>query len=344
MPFFVYYAKIKKIVFSGDNMKDLGFVRDVVGTKDDVNHHIYEANDGIFVRDVVIDAGIGKEVTIGVVSDLHLNYVNQQDFDEANPVIMASYEKRKWLAGGESVPMARRCLEAISDCDQMIVNGDTLDFLTHGAMELMDREVWDKYPNVLASLGGHECTRRMQSPVEDPTTIESRFEVLQEYWRHDIHYVSRLVGEKVICVVMNNSQGTFYDHQIEPLKKDIELAKEKGYVILVFFHEPINTGNPNDAEITMEMALLVGDKSSYPKNFYDGQGCGNRGTEANKTVYNLIINNAEVVKGVFAGHKHSDFCLEILGHNSDGTEAIIPQYVTTATAYHRGHLLRATVK
>jgi len=325
-------------------MKDLGFVRDVVGTSDDKNHHIYEANDGIFVRDVVIDAGIGKEVNIGVVSDLHFNYVNQQDLDEANPVVMASYEHRKWLAGGESVPMAKRCLEAISDCDQIIVNGDTLDYLTHGAMELMDKEIWDKYPGVLASLGGHECTRRMQSPVEDPTTIESRYEILQEYWRHDIHYVSRLIGEKVICVVMNNSQGTFYDHQIEPLRKDIELAREKGYVILIFFHEPIDTNDPKDEVTTMEMALLVGDKSGYPKNFYNGMRLGSKGAEANKIVYDMIINNADVVKAVFAGHKHSDFYLEILGHNSDGTPAIIPQYVTTATAYHRGHLLRATVK
>lgn len=75
-------------------MKNLGFVRDVVGTADDKNHHIYEANDGIFVRDIEINAGIGKEVTIGVVSDLHFNYCNQQDFDEANPVVMASYKNR----------------------------------------------------------------------------------------------------------------------------------------------------------------------------------------------------------------------------------------------------------
>lgn len=325
-------------------MKDLGFVKNIVGSNADKNHHIYESENGIYVRDIEIDAGIGKEVTVGVVSDLHFNYCNQKDFDEANPVVMASYEHRIWLAGGESVPMARRCLEAISDCDQMIVNGDTLDFLTNGAMELMDREVWDKYPNVLASLGGHECTRKMQCPVEDPTTIESRFDILQNYWRHDIHYVSRLVGEKVICVVMNNSQGTFYDHQIEPLKKDIKLAKQNGYPILIFFHEPIDTNDPKDEVTTKEMALLVGDGSSYPKNFFNGMRLGNKGTDANKTVYNLIINNADVVKGVFAGHKHSDFYFEILGANSDGTPAIIPQYVTTATAYHQGHLLRVTIK
>ena len=325
-------------------MKNLGFVKDIVGSSYDKNHHIYESEKGIYVRDIEINAGIGKEVTVGMVSDLHFNYCNKQDFDEANPVVMASHQHRIWLAGGESVPTARKCLEAISDCDQMIVNGDTIDFLTHGAMELMQREIWDKYPNVLASLGGHECTRRMQSPVGDPTTLESRFEILQNFWKHDIHYVSRLVGEKVICVVMNNSQGTFYENQIEPLKNDIELAKENGYSILIFFHEPIDTGDPKDEVTTMEMALLVGDKSSYPKNFYNGMRLGNKGTDANKTVYNLITNNADIIKGVFAGHKHSHFYLEILAKNSDGSSAVIPQYINTASAYGGGHILRVTVK
>ena len=325
-------------------MKDLGFVRNVVGTAEDKNHHVYEAKDSILVRDIEIDAGIGKEITIGVVSDLHFNYCNEEDFKEANPVVMSSYEHRVWRAGGDSVPTARKCLEAISDCDQIIVNGDTLDYLTHGAMELMDKEVWDKYPKVLASLGGHECTKSMQGLLEDETTLESRYELLQKYWRHDIHYVSRLIGEKVLCVVMNNSQGTFYDHQIEPLKRDIALAKEKGYPILIFFHEPIDTADPKDEVTTLEMALLVGNKSTFPKNFYNGTGLGNKGSEANKTVYNLIVNNAEVIKGVFAGHKHSDFYLEILAKNSDGTDAIIPQYVTTAAIYQDGHILRATIK
>lgn len=325
-------------------MKNLGFVKDIVGTKENVNHHIYEAENGVYVRDIVIDAGIGTEVTVGIVGDLHYNYCNEQDFEEKNPAVMSSYEHRIWLANAESVPKAALVLESISDCDQMVVVGDTIDYLTYGAIELTKREIFEKYPDVLITIGGHDVTRRMQGKVDDDSSLESRYEILQSFWVHDIFYTSKLIKDKVLCIVMSNCHGTFTENQIEPLKRDIDLAREKGYKVLFFFHEPICTNNPNEVEVTKEMALLVGDPSSYPKNFHSGVGCGDKGSEANKTVYNLITKNADVVKGVFVGHKHSDFTLEILGENPDGTPAIIPQFVGTASIYSGGHIMRVKVK
>ncbi len=325
-------------------MKNLGFVKDIVGTKDDINKHIYEAENGVYVRDIEIEADGGEEVSIGVVGDLHFNYCNEKDLEEKLPAVMSSREYRLWMAGGESVPKAQNALSSIDDCDQMIVVGDTIDYLTHGAMELTKREIWDKYPEALIALGGHDTTRRMQGKVEDDTTLESRFEILQNFWKHDIFYTSKLVKNKVLCVVLNNCHGSFFESQIEPLKKDIELARKNGYIILCFAHEPICTYNPNDLEITLEMALLVGDSSSYPKNLHSGQGCGDKGSDANKTVYNLITKNADVVKGFFCGHKHSDFALDIIAENSDGTPALIPQHIGTASIYGNGHIIRIRVK
>jgi hypothetical protein len=231
-------------------MKNLGFVKDIVGTKENVNHHIYEAENGVYVRDIMIDADIGTEVTVGIVGDLHYNYCNEHDFEEKNPAVMSSYENRVWLAGGESVPKAALVLETISDCDQMVVVGDTIDYLTHGAIELTKREIFEKYPNVLITIGGHDVTRRMQCKIDDDSTLESRFEILQSFWVHDIFYTSKLLKDKVLCIVMSNCHGTFTENQIEPLKRDIELAREKGYKVLFFFHEPICTYNPKEIEVT----------------------------------------------------------------------------------------------
>ena len=325
-------------------MKELKFVKDIVGTKADKNHHIYEIENGTYVRDIEIVTGKGEEVTIGVVGDLHFNYCNEKDFEEKRPAVMSSYEHRIWMAGGESVPKARNAFSAIEDCDQIIVVGDTIDYLTHGAMELMQREIWDKYPNALAALGGHDVTRQMQGLIPDDTTRESRLEILQNFWKHDIFYVSKLLKNKVLCIVLDNSKGSFIDCQVEPLQKDIELARKNGYTVLFFMHEPVCTNNEKDLEITKEMALLVGDGSSYPKDMCFGQGCGNKGSDANIAVYNLITKNADVVKGVFCGHKHSDFCLEILGENPDGSSAVIPQYIGTASIYGSGHAIRISVK
>lgn len=116
--------------------------------------------DGLYVRDVEIDAGIGQQIVIGHLCDIHYNYCNLQDLDEEDPVLMSTLENRHWLAGGASVHKARRCLEYLDGADQLVLGGDTLDYLSHGAMELMQREIWDKYPGIIATVGGHELARK----------------------------------------------------------------------------------------------------------------------------------------------------------------------------------------
>lgn len=59
------------------------------------------------------------------------------------------------------------------------IYGDTLDYLSHGAMEIMQREIWDRYPQAMAS---HDMTRKMQGKVIDPTPREEREKILQDFW------------------------------------------------------------------------------------------------------------------------------------------------------------------
>jgi hypothetical protein len=57
---------------------------------------------------------------------------------------MSTLWHRLWLAGGKSVQLGRCCFDLMDDVDQMVFNGDTLDYLSHGCMELMQMEVWDR--------------------------------------------------------------------------------------------------------------------------------------------------------------------------------------------------------
>lgn len=312
---------------------------------------LYVIENGLHVRDVVIEAGLKEPVYIGHISDLHYNYCNQQDFDEANPVILSTYEYRKWLAHAESVPTIRRCFDFLDDVDQIVINGDTLDYLSHGCMEKMREEVWEKHPDVLASLGGHETTRQMQGKVADPTTLESRMEILKTFWKHDIYYVSRVIKDQVMLVVFFNDRARVNDEQLRRFREDMELAREKGYKMLLFAHEPIRTGNPKEACIGHKEVIQIGDPSGYPINACEGlthngggfMGC-EKCDETTKAMYKEIISNADLIKGFFAGHWHSHIYLEILAKNSDGTEAVIPQFINTASAYQAGHVMRIIVK
>lgn len=328
-------------------------VKETIVNGEKEGHLYYEASHGTLVHDVVIDAGIGDEVLIGHISDIHYNLCNKQDFLEADPVTMSTLWHRLWLAGGKSVQLGRCCFDLLDDVDQMVFNGDTMDYLSHGCMELMQMEVWDRFPDAIATVGGHELSRRMQGKVADPMTYAERFAIIKNFWKHDAYYVSRLLKNKVLVVGLCNDLWTLNEYQRECLKRDIATARENGYIMLLFMHEPICTRNPAHTCINTDSpeVLLLGDASGFPKDLCSGNTRGNpivgcdRCDEVTNDVYREIVNNADIIRGVFAGHYHSEMYVEILAKNGDGTPAIIPQYVKTASAYgESGGMMRILVK
>ena len=313
------------------------------------NDIIRKATDRTYVRDVTIPAGIGTEVHIGLLSDIHINYCNEQDFADADPVIMSTYENRKWNANAESVPKLQRAFEFLDDMDQIVLCGDTLDYLSHGTMELMQREVWDKHPDTLAVVGGHELHRRMQGKVPDPLTDAERLAIVEAFWKHDIYYAAKLIRGKVLAIAMLDHEARFVEKQLEQLRADLAAARQNGYAVLIFVHEPFATHDPRDREFRAEDTMHLGDPSGYPRDFCDGAA---RGTcmvgsdacdEVTREVYRLITHSANVIKGIFAGHFHSDIHLDIRASTPDGTPTAIPQFISTALAYGAGHMMRITV-
>ena len=313
------------------------------------NDVIRKAADHTYVRDVTIHAEVEGEILIGLLSDVHINYCNERDLEEADPVIMSTYENRKWNAHAESVPKLRRALAFLDDMDQLVLCGDTLDYLSHGTIELMQREIWDKHPSVLAVVGGHELHRRMQGRVPDPLTEEERLAMVKAFWRHDAYYTSKLIQSKVLAIGMLDHNGRCYETQLQRLRADLASARRNGYVVLIFVHEPFATHDPQDRNFRAEDTMHLGDPSCYPVDFCDGDGrgahmVGSASCDAvTREVYDLITHNADVVKGIFAGHFHSDIHLNIRAQTSDGTPTTIPQFIVTALAYGQGHMTRIRV-
>ncbi len=315
-------------------------------------HLYYEASRGVLVHDVVIDAGLGEEITIGHISDIHYNYCNQRDLDEADPVLMSTLEHRLWLANGASVEKGRNCYDLLDDMDLMVFNGDTLDYLSYGAMELMQREVWDRFPDAIVTVGGHELCRRMQGKVAETMTYDERFAMIKAFWKHDADYTSKLLKNKVLVIGLCDNLWALNAYQHERLKRDLALARQSGYVVLLFMHEPICTGDPAHAVVDVDSpcVLKVGDRSGFPRDAYHGNTRGNpmvgsdRCDAVTNAVYAEIVNSADVIRGVFAGHWHSEMVLDIAAKTLDGTPATIPQFVKTASAYGVGGMMRIVVK
>ncbi len=315
----------------------------IIGTPDDLNGWVYQLGvGGIRVREAVIDSGRGGEtVEIVQISDLHYNKVNNRDLEEKNPSVMSTYEQRDFLSGGSSLANAEVCLRYASFFDQMVLTGDTLDYVSWGSLELLKESVWDKYPEALVALGNHDSVRVMGLPndVKDPTTRESRYALLQQHWRHDVYYTAKVVKNKVMVIQLDNSQNGFWDSQVPKLAADIETAREKGYTVLLFMHTPLNTANP--AETCVQPISL---RSKGGCDFYTGCVGGEKSRGATREVWDLIMNNADVIRGVFAGHMHADYYTEMCAKTPSGEDRNIPQYVLSSAAYDKGYALKITVK
>lgn len=291
---------------------------------------------GVYFREIVIDTGRGGEtVEIDQITDVHFNYCNERDRE--NEELALTLQNRKWLANAASVKGVQAAMAFAEFADQVVITGDTLDYLSEGAMELTEQYIWDPYPDTMICLGGHELVRQMQTGVPDQTSLESRLEILEKFWRHDMVYESRVIGGKALCIALDNSRGCYTDSQYNRLSADIEKARREHLAVLLFQHEPVDTGGPED-----EACPTLWECDGKMQNFRRAIGSPTRNDdEATCRVYNLIRENGDVIRGVFCGHWHSAYYAEI-----DAGEYRIPQYVLEGNPYNSqaGHVLRILVR
>lgn len=329
----------------GTMEKTLGKVS-ITGTEDDKKGWIYEsASDGVMIREAEIDSGRGGDsVTVVQLSDLHFNLCDEVDKAENNPTVMSTYEYRKWLADGASVDNAERSLAYAekAGADKIVITGDVLDYISHGNLSLLEEVVWKKYPGTVIAAGNHEWIQCNEGHVPETLTFDERRQIIENAWasHHGLYYHSEVIKDKVMIVQLENGTGAFWESQVEPLRADIEKARHDGLAVLIFAHIPLATNDPAGREVA---PIRKNDTGVW--NFCDGKDIvGSNATGATKAVYDLIVNNADTVKGVFCGHFHSDYYTEISARTSTGENAVIPQYIMTGTAYDTGHALKITVK
>ena len=283
----------------------------------------------------------GKPLEIVQFSDTHYNLCNQQDLDEANPALMSTREHRLWHANGDSVPAVERAFSYAAMSDQTVVTGDILDYLSRGGQELAERQLFWRDRDLLAAIGGHDVTREMQGTVADPSTLESRLDILRSFWCNDISYAAWLLGDRVLLVVPDNgSTGRYSEQQFRRLESDIAYARAQDLILLLFQHEPLCTCNPAETNVEYVRPNDASGTHDFCRNFIGGDWTKQMRDEWSLRTHQLIRESADVIRGVFCGHWHSDIYTEIIG--TDG--AVIPQYILTAAVYDGlGHVMKITV-
>lgn len=300
-------------------------------------------NGNVLVRNITIktDKG-GDPIEIIQMSDIHVNYLN--DEDRAGDPDVIKIANSYWRPNGESLPYIQRGLNIAKDSDQVVITGDLMSYIGYGCLEFLDEHLFTEEfeGRIMASLGNHEVYGGRPGTIEE---VNEYIERIKEVWPNDTSYSSKVLGEKVMLIQLDNSSsvdigvGTcFYQEQVEPLRNDLALAREKGYAVLLFYHIPIATGNPADY-------VSVSPRDGKTANLYSGGGLiGRYSKGASKTVYQLITDNADIIKGAFCGHLHNDYYSNIKGTGTNGGGHLIPQYVMAASCTDYGHVFRITIE
>ena len=325
-------------------------VTTICGSPDYLPGWIYQKEDGMFVRKAFFKSKKKGTTPIRILNfaDVHLNYTNEEDLKSEE--VMYTKGCRSWNADGASIPVLEKAMKYGENFDRIVITGDVMDYLTCGSMELMNQYIWDKDPNTIVSLGGHELTRQMQTGRPNMTTLEERQAVVEKFWRHDMYYFSEVLGDKVMIIQLDNSCHRYWDFQIEKLANDIFFARKNNYIILIFQHEGISTGKMEDANGVF--AIRESDGAGNNINFYNNHVVGHIGEsdKATREVYKLLTENADVIKGFFCGHYHSAYYTEVKGsylyENGERQEALIPQYAVEGLIYddYVGHVMEITVE
>lgn len=321
--------------------RDRYFAQEVlpfVGSPDDPARFIgVFAETGVHIRRHRLSGKAGGEpVEIAVIADIHFNYCDETD--EQNEELMLTKQHRLWLGNASSVPAAVKAMELAVLCDQTVVVGDTLDYLSHGAMALTQKHIWDADPQAILCLGGHELTRQMQTGQPDQTSLASRRAEVDAFWKHNTVYLSRIIGDKVMAVMLDNSSSCYAKGVAETLAEDIAYARKEGMPVIIFQHEPISTFNPNDTAVKA-VKVYDGDNRNFYQYMIGGTNHPHQ-DEATLAVCKIIRENADVVRLICCGHFHSGFYTEIAG-----VQQPIPQIVLEGNAYdnNSGHVLIVTV-
>lgn len=309
---------------------------------------------GVKTREFYIKAGnTGHLASVIQLTDLHIGYCNEEDLE--NPTLESTDEYRQWPGLSRVLSNLDSTLKYVDaqSPDQIVVTGDALDYLSMGGLNLLQKLVWNRYPGkVLITPGNHELVQQMQGTVAESLSVGERYKLLADNWGHDPIYTSRILRNKVMVIQMDNglndrdevaqphSGNLFHPEQVERLRADLELAKTNRYVVLLFLHEAVGTGNPDDRAV--EATYIPGADSGVGNiwNFYENVAAGtDHDSEASAAIWQLICENSDNIAAVFAGHVHADYYSEIIGKTRN-----IPQLLLTGLTYENGHALKITVE
>lgn len=287
---------------------------------------------GQIVCELTIKAGLKNKTELGCIADPHLNYADETD-DLDEELYLTRRRRFYHTFNGASALALKNSLEVCKYLDQTVVLGDIVDYCSHGAIVLAQKELFGKVPDGIFIPGNHEYRKQMDTGLPEKTPDEVKARFLEPYWPHSFHYIKKEISEDFVIIGLDNGTGHFWNDTAKLLEKDIEEARARGQKIILLQHIPFRSEEEKDKTSLADWGFEIQE--------YDltkGQGALLDGEihEEDARVLALVKSSGDVIKGILAGHMHSLFRSEI--HASCRTAAgecsvLIPQYLLASPIF-----------
>ncbi len=291
------------------------------------------------ICEIVVESKKGGEpVDVAVMADTHIHVVSEKDADDEE--VQLSSKCRGMIFRHPSCFKAlENATKAAEQCDFTVIAGDVLDYLTYGSLDYAKELFFDRLPNLICTIAVHDVSKNNMTNLPDKLPYEQRLDILREYWPHDVHYTSKIIGDKAVLVGLDNdSNAHYHEEQIEQLKADIEKARKENNIMFIFQHTAISTGKEEDKEAPNFFVNRF-----ETSNVFDRRLIGNPQytNETDKKMLDIITSNSDVIKGIFCGHFHDGNYTQLPAYYIDEKgvkhDQPIDQYIVSSTPYCLPH-------
>jgi len=329
------------------------------------NFNIYKYSNKLCVSEYILDWYNNDSLTeIAQVTDTHFVYKSSEDvFNDYEPTLTTyASSGRQWYESLNVQSKVLDVMEFASFADKTIVTGDVVDYTSPGTLQVAERLLWGTNTavgiranatgtsNVLATVGNHEPLEAL-SGVDYGKSKEDVLDDLKVGWSNDIVYHSEMVYNKdgkngAMTVLIDNGTGTIDPTLADKLAASVAEAREKNAPVLIFMHIPVSDGSeektvPEVIGDTNLKGTAANQKESLDNKALMG---GSSYTDANgNALYDVITENADIIRGIFVGHKHGYMYSEVQGTGASRAYTI-PQFVLGAAHLDNGYVLKINIK
>ena len=184
----------------------------------------------------------------------------------------------------------------------VLYTGDLCDFVSYKNLDYARDTLKDI--DYFMAVGNHEFSLYVGEAFEDLPYKMKSFDLVQSYFRNDLHFASRVMGG-VNFVALDNGYYRFDADQLVRMKREIE----KGLPIVLMMHNPLHTQQLYDEMMTnrkQPCAYLPGTPDALMTG-YDEYRLRQQQADADTMAFIDYIYAQPLIRAVLAGHLHFNY-------------------------------------